>query len=435
MYKELPHALAFVALAGILAFHQPLLTQNVQKAAQSASQMPMYAIAGTDPRALAEEAPNLADIATQLASLQSESTDKKAVRDLYPTRFLLALSHAETKRLEFLASPSIIQRESYIGALYAVTREKQHSLEQFIQSWDAVFGTSTPRLITFGGSIDMSSARATLLTLQAGMALERTRLASYVGCLRGGACMLSQAMLSSAPAATVVERKAGEAELLWREVHGNAGSTATALSFEKSVCLDAQPGPYPMRLSFHEVEGVARPFLSYVGDIYFVSTHMRRAPVLVWERENLGMQYTPLNPFNFYTCPELGIDLSEALTAHASSTQSVPAGELALMRTYKTAGLQFLTHDIARMLAKDIQNLHAGAPFDFSAKHLFLAYSSFPSFFRVGAEPSALLGLRRHDSRDQENFFSTIIPYSVLRHTAPRETLVNDMRTFLKFEN
>ncbi len=456
-----------------------------------ARRMPLFGLAGTDPQELQVAVDSLQKAQDALANSQHSTANKNAVQSLYPIQFLDTLAKAEDARQTLLKQPTEAHETHYEQTLRQTLAAKKTALADFSSAWEGQIGTSSIRFPDFGGTLSTQTMRATLFNILNDLKDERATLDRRLACTNGlvSECEnvpslphLSPPALSAGANRPLVS----EIQRIWGGAYGSqtnisAGPTRRDIVLQQSACLGSLQGPYTTTIFSRTTDGVQSPGLAYLEDIFFIPTDTPHAPVLGYERGTLGISYTPLNPFKYYTCPEVGEDIGEALAVRAvtvfalshpeiatkarakllknpilvSQTDAAlyvqealetsrvkpqgPTGkmlqELSLMLQKKTAGLQYLLDDITHVSTTDAELAQRGINFDISARTLFLTHSAFPSFFRIGAASDVLTNLRILDNADTSTLLASLKTYSTLRLYVPEEKIVHDLRAFLQFEN
>src|SRR3989344_293449 len=214
--------------------------------------------------------------------------------------------------------------------------------------------------------------------------------------------------------------------IFWEASGDKSTGKLPMVILDKSACLAGLPGPYYFRLRTAEETTDAILGFGYLGDIIFYPTGAG-GDTLRYSNEKLGISFSPLKPNIFYLCPDTGSDtgrlfaimaardfanknpflakkardrllknprilyegdaigyLEAAVEESATGKNEDSATknaltDIVLMFNEKSAGLEFLIDDIARVNTNDLRLKKSGVPFDVSASNLFLTHSAFPS--------------------------------------------------------
>jgi len=439
---------------------------------------PLFAVPGVDPDQLRQSIAALARAQTQLATIQQDDASKGLAQRLYPIHFLQSLADLESARQTLLAEPTMAHARAYDQRLLQALQEKQGALRDFSQAFDVATKMSTGQIALFGGALSASTEASTLDALGNDLSLESATVRVRLRCLNGFASYCSDVPTPSfartpalTPNASIA--MAHEIQATWDAAFGNGPSQRSGALLAYSTCLPNNPTPRIMLATHRAYTGLVTS-ITYADDIYMYKLSTLRDPYATYMERTYGSQYTVMNPFQFYLCPQVGIDYGTAVAivhiaafaeshpalvpdARAKLMQEFPteqdAGnylaavfdqssgatiderhalrELAVMLQERTGGLEDIVANIADVMLTDTSEPLRGS-IDTQVSYEFLTHSAFPTFFRIGASADALLaGLYAPDPMAQEMLKRQLVTYTSLRPTVPHSTIVHDLRSFL----
>ncbi|OGG56908.1 hypothetical protein A3D71_00275 [Candidatus Kaiserbacteria bacterium RIFCSPHIGHO2_02_FULL_55_20] len=446
-----------------------------------AKRSPLLGISGVDPDSLEKSVSELASSTRALADVQKDPRDVALVRDsLYPLDFLNKLASQERVRQRFISSGSNADERGYELSIKKTIDAGQADAERFARSLKEEAGDASFRFATLGGMITrdtlLSSARTVVLRFKELNGLAHTRERCLDGII--SLCDIRDVIrtvpepvepIGDAPFVTL--RTGADLDLAKNNVR-------PVLS--KSVCLAEEPGPYVF--AYGNPRGVSLMPLRYIRELYFRPTeHFGSA--MQYMRNELRIDYAPVNPIEFYQCPDVLSDIGgvyailgtvrfaqshpyapEERTRLLSSTTYRDSDAIAYLRAAATevnsdgfagsdatlkdletvlnmwrernGGLDALVSLIVSVNNQDMKLSARGVPFDLRAHTLILTHSAFPSLFlalspRTGVSP---ITLRETTATDATAIHADVIPYTELARTVPREKIVHDLDAFLLFE-
>ncbi len=464
-----------------------------------ARRSPLFGITGTNPNTLKQSVDELKNVVEDLAKKQGGRKDAAMVASsLYPIDFLYSLSTLEENRLKFLASGANLDWKNYDQSLRDTIRAGKRDIENFKKSMQEIIGGKSMRFIGLNGAMTTESMLETISSIEEGMSRNENMLLKRNLCISGKTKFCDKMAIEIPAASQLQENHKAPADRkipplmtkvseLFSEASGRPiEKSGMIVVLERSNCFGALPGPYYFLVRTINDNGERIFRLFYAEDIFFYPTHPESSGAMNrYLNTKLGVSFSLLNPANFYMCPEVGNDMGRtygtlATTAFAKEHPSlaVPARNLLLesplvtyehdatlyiqtalaeLRTRKdpsskaikkeltnltlmfkerSAGLEFIVENIAKINSTDLHLKETGVPFDVSARTLFLTHSAFPSLF-LSQNPSAgavTVRLYSRNKKDLETLFSGVKRYSDLRLSVPREKIVADIRTFLKME-
>ena len=446
-----------------------------------AKRSPLLGISGVDPDSLEKSVSELARSTRALADMQKDPRDVALVRDsLYPLDFLNKLASHERARQRFISSGSNADEYGYELSIQKTIHAGQADAERFARNLREEVGDASFRFATLGGMITrdtlLSSAQTVVLRFNELEELARAR----ERCLDGtvSLCDIRDVMrtvpepvepIGDTPFITL--RAGTDPDL-------SKNNVRPVLS--TSVCLAEEPGPYVF--VYGNPRGVSRMPLRYIRELYFRPAGQFES-TMQYMRNELDIDYAPVNPIEFYQCPDVLSDIGgayavletvrfaqshpyapEERTRLLSSATFRDSDAIAYLRAAaaemsiedpvgfdaaekelgavlnmwreRNGGLDVLVSLIVSVNNQDMKLSARGVPFDLSARTLFLTHSAFPSLFlalspRTGVSP---ITLRETTSTDASSIRADVIPYTELVRTVPREKIVHDFEAFLSFE-
>jgi hypothetical protein len=427
---------------------------------------PILGLPGTDLAAFDRSVARLEDALGKLAAAQATPDEARALEALVPADFLRSLGSTEDARQKFLASGSSEDLRAYLGALRTSVRDGRRDLARYRESFNDMVPSDARRLPSLGGMMTSGSMRESHSALDRHFKATGRAVARLTACARGEQRACDPVAPLHADAHTA-EPPASEHEVyrLWESAGGGANWRRVAL--ESSTCLSTLPGPY--FISVLEEGGHIRS-LRYGADIFLLPLSDAEGPAHQYQRDGFGMRYSPVNPFKFYVCPDVGTDRSRirailavrefadahpliaakersalradityesaarayvaaALAAATSSDEKAAVGDLAAL-FWGNGDLADFLDDMADNFERDLAIRASGAPFDVSAATLFATQSAFPTLFLASDD----LPLRTFSPENQTLYFQSVKRYTDLRGTVSREEIRRDLAAFLTFE-
>ncbi len=446
-----------------------------------ARRAPLFAVAGNDPAELAAAAEQLATAQAVLASKQTAAADSKAIQQLYPITFIVALADLEKKRDALLAHPTEETAAAYEGALPQVLAAKSQELTAFKKSFTQAAGAKPFQLQVFSGLLTATNEEAALSALQKELPAAKNTLTAQIDCVHGFIAKCTGIPTVAAP--RVAEPKAqnplhAEISALWDASFGaQPTTTLQKVLLTDSQCLSMFASPYTIRLVTTPTPAGNALRLLYEDNLFFTATNQPNAPFLAYERDVLGIGYTPVGPLTYYTCPQLSKDvgavvatlqirqfaaahpsiapaqrsallansavasqhdayayLQAALDAPQSADAAHALEELALLANQNTGGLAGALQEMAHIISVDTKPELSGIS-DTSARMEFLTHSAFPYFFTIGSNADISKLLYTASTTTYALLFANLIPYTTLRTQTSRSYIVEDLRKFLLLEN
>ncbi len=459
---------------------------------------PLFGIAGTDPQALRQAVDRLKEVQYNLSKAQANPRDASMVASsLYPINFLYSLSKLEENRLKFLASGADADSDNYEESLQDTIRASKSDIKKFKKSFQKIIGAESMRFLGFGGTMTTKSMLETISLIQEGINRNENIFIKRNLCVSGKTKFCDKTAIEmptfkkpitglKTPSDRNIPPLVTGVRAIFIEASGRPVENSDKLvALDSSSCLGSLPGPYYFLVRTLTGGGERAFRLFFAEDIFFRSTKNVSADMPNYMNIELKISFSPINPVNFYVCSEVGNDMGRAYgtlatTAFAKEHSSLAVRarnqllrspvvvyendaasyigtamselkdgkgstsekmkneltNLVLMFHERSAGLEFLVKNISDANAADLRLKEAGVPLDISARNFFLTHSAFPSLF-LSHNPSAGavdVHLNVQNKNDTEKFLSSIILYSNLRLSVPREKIVADIRAFLKME-
>jgi len=419
-----------------------------------ARRSPLLALPGTDPVELRAATTNLVEIEMRLAALQSNGTNAKLVTRLYPVAFLRRAADLEEARQTLLAVPTPQHARSYRMLISRTLREKEEALQDFTNAFASATATSTEHIALFSGVLSSTTVRLVLDTFTHNLSRERATVAARIRCSTGIVRDCSVLPPATIPKiATTIDETPPELTreilALWGSVFSTQPPAYTVVRLPNSVCLP-DAGPVYVTLSTQKHQQDTYTSLTRVDDLLFYDlSKLADSGYVAYMKKTYGMRYSPINPFKFYICAQIGIDHGTAVATAklASFTKLHPSieqygtderhqlEELELMMRMKTGGLEDIVKDIVAITIANTQD-PLNTLNNIQAPYEFLTHSAFATFFRIGAPDDTWLpSLYKEDSDATAEMKVHIKTYSSLRAQVPRNTIIHDLRSFLMVEN
>lgn len=437
---------------------------------------PVFGIAGTNPAALATSTAALSRSVRGLAAAQTNAADAAAIERLYPIAFLTALSSAEEARLRFIGSGRDTDAAAYRAALAQTARAGAADTLAFQAALDAKIGTSTLRLLSYGGTITDDTLRAAADAAHTRMSEAEAQIRQRTRCL-DGITLACDADWLTTPLPAAFQNAGKTPQTLDVALNTRASAEYDSVSLGKSACLSSLPGPYAFK--YGSIERSGRIPLTYFGDYFFSPTAGQDAGTMSYLRDTLSIRYSLVNPLEFYICPDVGTDFSSArfvidtvqfarahptLAPHErsallkekpySSSRALsylrtalesavdPADlrsleELALECEERSAGLEAIVRGIVTTDEQDLALARDHIPIDIDARTLFITHSAFPSLFLMQnpAAGSTSVSLRdTTQSGEQRTLAAHVLSFRALSKTVPTSELIRDVDAYLEFE-
>jgi hypothetical protein len=459
---------------------------RIAYAAGLARRSPILGIVGTDPEKLRNAATDLQKAALQLAYLQNNAQDARAISEsLYPFRFLYALADAEDARRTFLGAPSAASGMLYTMSVDAAIKASIHDIEAFRRAFNTeTANSSQAALQSFGGIIRVSAMSAAIdvmrIRFNETMNISKARSA----CLRGniGSCDDTALSLDIPTALRLADttRAASKRVRALADFSSidDSASPRIDVRLSSSVCLADFSGPYHFRIADPMLADLYAP-AAFANDIFFNPVTARSGPVPKYLQEHYEISLIRVNPMNFYICPEVQSDLGSmysvlAITRFAMEHSGIATErrqqllsldedpndaeafaylakaleethdqrvrnellELAAMARERSGNFDSLVGQIAAINALDKQMIDNGVPFDVSAATLFLAHSAFPSLYLSHNSDAGITSIALRDQSAIEDTMpmSHLMRYSELPPSVSQNTVVRDMRSMRQFE-
>ena len=415
---------------------------------------PLFALPGTDPKALRTATKTLSGIGARLSALQSNKAEARLALRLYPIGFLQSLADLEEARQRFIHAPTPENARAYRSLLPRTIREKEWAVQDFTNAFNEATATSTERLVLFGGVLSSTTERAALEAIAQNLTKEQEAAAKRMRCTAGltkdcNALPLIQPSVATTSRQPVLPALANEVLELWDAAFGTQPLARTAVLLSQSVCLPTMGAVY-VTLSTRQTQSGISTWLTYVDDIFLYQlSELKKSAYADYMRRTYDMEYSPINPFAFYVCPQIGVDYGTAIAVartywlaemHPDPRQRTmdtrhQFEELALMLRTKTAGLEDIVKGINAIMIADTEEPLKKIG-NTRISYEFLTHSAFASFFRIGAlNETQPLPIYKSDSNLEKNFQRQVVTYSSVRLEVPRSALIQDLRNFLIVEN
>lgn len=445
---------------------------------------PLFALPGTNPSELRTAVVALARAEEQLAAVQPSSTDAALALQLYPTTFLRSLADLEAARQTLITAPTPQKAHTYRELMPKVVRDKDEALRDFAHAYTTATKESVQEILLFGGVLSSTTVRASLNMLIDNLQDEKAAVARRLHC-NEGLVHYCDPIRSIAANSTLVSEKSSSSSFasevlgLWDTAFGEHPPKRVGMRLTESVCIPGANNIH-VAISTRQSADGPRTSLTYADDLLFYRlSALKDSPYTTYMRQTYNAQYSFINPFKFYLCPEIGIDhgaavataqvaqfaqehptlapdtrsafvngtgfpstndvqryIAEALATNQTNPDERHAlEELALMLRVKTGGLEDISWDIVAVTAANTSG-SLGTVSNSKVSYLFLTHSAFPTFFRIGAlDETQPLPLYKADSALEKIFQRQVVTYSSLRLEVPRSTIVQDLRSFLMIEN
>lgn len=452
---------------------------RVAAALAFARRSPTLGIAGVDPDALEQATELLASSTNALAAAQQNVSDAERIRSsLYPIDFLRALAALTRDRQAFISSGSEQDDTIYERALETAVRAGIADAARFEDALSTTIGTSSVRFPTLGGTLTSDSLTRSADIVATRFAVLGTRIDAHERCLDGelSSCGMGRLAFQLPPAASSTAPLPPPPHL----EQFLPGSYQT-VALETSSCLAVEPSPY--LFAYGDLKGTRLP-VEYASQLYFTPVSGTNGTTTQYLRNTLGIEYSLLNPLEFYVCPDVLRDIGsvEAVLATVRFAKQYPAyaktERSALLRgpvyreasaisyvrsaatditaahlaeespdvsafedllglwNERSAGLDLEVGVIAAVDARDAM-LHASStPIDVDARTMFLTHSAFPSLFLAENRSVSTFGIPLRDTNpsDLVQLRTHLISYSALLHKLTWSQLQHDLNAFLTFE-
>lgn len=448
-----------------------------------ARRAPLFGITGVNPQELTAAVQELSAVQGTLADKQQTPRDALLVREaLYPTDFLGDLASLERARLAFVASGSDLDATLYDTALDRTVFDGTLDAIRFRYAFEKEASTDQFRFPTLGGTISRTTLLDSTTVTNSRFVEDIQLLFQRERCLSGKTQWCQQAEIDLSPPAESDDVIPPATHISQRTDPGAGHAGDVYITLSESACVGATPQPYVF--TYGNPEGISRMPLWYSGDSFFAPTQGAQGTTMKYLHEQLGIDYSLVNPMEFYICPDVLSDIGSAYAvlatvhfaqAHPGYAEAARASlfsgpvfkepdavnytreaaaeitakklpesdpaqsdmeDLLNMWNERSAGLDMLVSTMVQVDRQDI-GLHAqGVPFTIDARTLFLTHSAFPSLFitQNRSAGTSRLSLRETNADDLAALYSHMIPYAVLVKTVPREKILHDLSAFLSFE-
>lgn len=472
--------------AGIWAFQAVRLAY----AKALAERDPILGLEGTDVDALRSNTDELQRTMEDIALLQDTTDSAESVRtSLYPFEFLHAAADLETRRLHFISSGSQGDLATYMNAYSAVITSGISDSAKLLGAFkNETRESNSIRLPGFSGTITTSSSIASLESMPAALRHIRRLVIGRTWCLRGITWICPPLATASGIESTQIFQQ--ETEFAPRSMQPQVRSILRAVAatttydllyapvrLEHSACLASLPSPYAMEAAV----SIRKNFdlLHYIDNLFFIPVAGTNGPMPQYLHTAFGLTYLKVNPLTFYFCPYLLSDISTTqailkTTAIARTYTDVPNSfrtnlmqgtpseqdatayvqealirmrdgtlpepyiraiiSASIMFSQKSAGLDAVVGQIVYINKHDLQLAKNGAPFDLSARTLFLTHAATASLY-LFPQIGALSPLTPSTSSDTESLFKQYLPLSTILTLDTEETIVSDMRRMNQAES
>lgn len=442
-----------------------------------ARRSPLLGAAGIDTEALRRGIKELARSQKSYAAAQVDPRDATAVREaLYPISFLQKIADLEDARRAFIASGSERDARVYRRLLRETADSGLRAAKTLQSAIDAHAGDKNFVFPGIGGTITRKSFFTSLKTLTARFESIAEEVHDREQCLRGAVAECRpidiDLSLPEAPAQTKATAFTYVPFPPWA-----ASATPSFVVLQHSACLGTQDAPYVF--AFLSGDFTSRAPFIFRGDIFYAPTAGAKGESMQYLRENLGIEYSVVNPLEFYLCPDVAEDLGIAAAVHATTEfgrahdgyattsrarlLAESSAQERLARAYirqlveevrnrpdyphlasledllnrwkeRTAKMEMLVGWIAEVNLRDAQLASQGVPYDLDASSLFLTHSAFPSLFLTQSDMRDIPSINIRDASYTATLPGNITTYTRLRRTENVEKIRKDTRAFLEFE-
>jgi hypothetical protein len=448
-----------------------------------ANRAPLLDIAGVDALSLESAVDHLSRTQMTLAGAQEDSHDSAMIGSLYPITFLNDLAALRTARSAFLASGSDADALVYQNMIKRTVNDKGRDLGRFQRAFNENAALKNYRFPTLAGTISRSSMLDVIGSLRTGLDNLEIRSKDRERCIAGYIRYCDENELILVPPLNEPAEAPGPISIPLNTGVGESRPDDTYVALNKSTCLGPDQEPYIFAAG--DPVGRKRMPLWYSGNAFLSPMEGSRGDYMEYLRTQLDMNYTIVNPLEFYICPDVLNDfasvysiiaivrfaqshtefahqertilLSEPVYREADAVSYLHAvtieigaehraetdlvqrelEELLHMRTDRAAGLDMLIATMATVNALDANLKADGMPIDISAQNLYMTHTAFPSLLGIGnpVGNSSAHPLRIANADDAAILSQRMIPYSELVKTVPRDVLLHDVATFQSFEN
>ncbi len=449
-----------------------------------ARRSPLFGISGTEPSNLHAAVRELTEAVRQLTIVQATDFERAAIEGLYPTNFLATLATLEEARLSFITSASDTDAARYRDALKGTRASALADVSIFAKGYEQLVPAPDPsRFPTLGGTITAEGMRTSIGMLASRFEDAGTRIDARERCVNGNVSWCDASDIA-------LWMPSEQAQLVGSLFHYPLlGSNRTAMhedthvALAHSVCLATEPAPYVF--TYGDLSRASRLPASFTGNFFYMSTAGYASTTIQYLRDTLDIQYSLINPIQFYICPDVLSDIARVHSivqtvqfakmhptlapaerndllsgttfqepeAVAYLRQAVSDAEskmviesdatmheletLLNMWRERSATLDALVSAIAKVSETDAGARKSGIPFDVSARTLMRSHTAFPSLFlahnpSAGSSPLPLREVTSEDDRTE--LTKRLLRFSELRKTVPRDELMNDLQAYLSFE-
>ncbi len=295
-----------------------------------AQRSPLLAVPGTDPEKLDRAVTALADVASSLAEIQKNRSNKDAVRSsLYPIDFLRSLAKLERLRETFISTGADVDEALYRQA----AKEAVYAFKKDLLLHKAAFTRIVPEEAVayqvFEGTMTRESLVRSMDALLRGIRETAATLDKQSACISGSvsACDSSRLALPG-PATTPATPDAAVKNTYpfldeirssySRSMENPAYLKKPVFELMDSVCMNNFDAPFLffLRTKKKSADGIVTP--EFMGDILFVpAAPYKDMPFYRYFGENkIAYVYFPL--WEHYKCPEIALD-----TARIFGTKAV----------------------------------------------------------------------------------------------------------------
>lgn len=386
---------------------------------------PIFDLTGTNADDLEIDAENLRLMLGRLSAEQMSRKDSHLILFLFPTSYLGALAQTERLREEFILDPTPKKMGAYRKSLRHALHRGAHDAQRFSVAFAEATRGKNRTFYTLSGAISENYLRISSASLPDRFQAVAGKMASREACTAGKVpCEVRHSadtqfiqydQYIDIPAAV------DEVRELIADARG-VNPDAQIVRLYESECMQSSQPPYHVAL----LDDNSRNAMRSYDDIFFLKTD-REGSALAYLRNNLGMQYSPINPFNFYMCAESGKDVSSAyLATYATSLSEM---DKVLIQRNHGAALERVVREATEEMSNNIRLKGDGFPISLSASDIFPTHSAFFTFFQT-YNPS--FGPTIENIPTNIEMPEWIVRYSQMRDV--REELVEDLHSFYKLK-
>lgn len=429
-------------------------------ARELAERSAVLSLEGTDLSLLKDAINRLESAEEALVHLQSTNRASRAVAfALYPISYLRQLAHLEETRRAFVHSGGQEDYRAYSAARKQALKEAERSLNRFERGYRDFAGGSYDPTVTLGGKLTKEHTLLVLSSIRSGYEEVRLSIDNEKVCLSGNLSKCptpEEITFETVPRAEKQEEYLELTLPLYEEGLG-FGPRHKIFALTEAVCLRDITPVFIFSPRFPS-DGFI-PYL-YVGDLFFNPLKdTGRGQVLQWFKDN-GVEHLIYNPLTFYTCPDVGADISrtEALSDIAAATGSTDASartlyesdiidslvrspdsssssdRAGLYRGYRdgSAGFEQVVGDVAHGLESLLSMHLKGIPVDTSAEFLFSTHSGYYSLFLAHNKTARSSSPSPYVADTEGMFFKRFLRYSDAPAATDQKSLIHDVSVFIR---